>query len=192
MLSVNADSLTKESCTVKQVGDLDLWFEGYKTNFKVGVVGKFSNLEYNIGSQSAKNISELLLNYSVSIDKNSVYVAKQNVITKNLTEFFFNKLKNSEIRAKIVDVKPINYKKGELTLNVFLNDVTKDVGMKYYISDGTLYASGVIKLIDFDAIKALDSLNKACFDEHLGKTWSDVVIDFKIETQKICEKREVK
>lgn len=202
---VNADNLKKEICKMEQVGEIEIVFEGYKTSFKVGVTGGFNKIEYKIDAKDAKNISELLKNYSVIIDKQSVF-STQEPITKNLLKYFFNILKNDKIEAKILDLKAKNhdkviaaakrkedkisfdYKKGSIVLEVKMNNVVKNVDMTYYIKNDTLHSVGKLNLLDFNAADALTSLNKACFDKHLGKTWSDISIKFIVKTQKICKK----
>ena len=59
-----------------------------------------------------------------------------------------------------------------------MNGTTKTVPMKYHYENGKFDATGVIDLVDFAAGEALSSINKACFDLHKGKTWSDVTIGF--------------
>ncbi len=205
-IKVNTQSI--ESCTLEQEQDIDIYFEGYKTNFKVGVSGRFKNIEYKKNSSDAKNISELLKNYSVKIDTKSLYTTQSEVST-NLSKYFFNVLKIDKIEAKILDLKAenhdkvvaaaklkknkknkiaFNYKKGSIILEVKMNDVVKNINMSYYIKKDTLHSVGVLNLLDFNASDALSSLNKACFDQHLGKTWDDISIHFMMNIKKVCKK----
>ena len=187
---LDANSFEKDICTLKQVEDIKVTFEGYKTNFKAGVTAKFDKVKYKVGSNSAENVIELLSGYSVEIDKNSVN-AGNSLITKSLLRYFFNKIDGDKISAEILGLKPIYYKtkKGSLDLNITMNGITKKVEMFYYKEGDFIYGEGEIDILDFNASKAFESISKACYNKHLGKTWSDVGIDFMIKVESICKKR---
>jgi polyisoprenoid-binding protein YceI len=185
---VNARDVEKdENCVLVKTGSAEIGFEGYKTEFKAGISANFDKIEYKLGSKDAKNLSEFFLGSSVVIDKNSIQIEEE-PIEKNLVEFFFNLLDGDKITANILEVKPLNSKRGKLSISISMNGVTKNVEMLYFLKRNMLYGLGRIELADFNASEALSSLNKACFDMHLGKTWSDVGINFKIPIEKVCKK----
>jgi hypothetical protein len=99
-------------------------------------------------------------------------------------------MSKKNIEAKIIDIKADKRVKnaprtGLVTIEVTMNSQTKKVPMKYTYSKGEFKASGVIDILDFNAKKALTQINKACYDLHQGKTWSDVKIGFKTQIKAI-------
>ena len=96
------------------------------------------------------------------------------------------------IKAKIVEIhaksketgKP---KTGTLIAEITMNGITKKVPLNYTFDQGTLTANGTIDLFDFSANKALQSITKACFAKHQGKTWNDVSIGFSTHIKAVCE-----
>jgi polyisoprenoid-binding protein YceI len=117
------------------------------------------------------------------IDTNSVN-SKNEGRDQTLVTHFFKQMSGDTINAKIIEVVSSDKhekgksKAGTLTAEITMNGVTKKVPMAYRYNDGVLNAEGVIDLFDFSANKALQSINKACYDLHSGKTWSDVAISF--------------
>ncbi|MCF6339470.1 MAG: hypothetical protein L3J10_01800 [Sulfurimonas sp.] len=211
--NAKVSAINTENCTLEQAQEIDIYFEGYKTNFKVGIVGRFKDITYIKNSDGAENILELLKNYKIIIDKKSVYTAQKEV-NENLLKYFFNILEGDNIEATIIDLKPINFKEvneslnnkqksrrnkiviekynydeGDIVLEVNMNGIKKNVNMKYYTKKDILYSTGKLNLLEFNASEALYSLNKACFNQHLGKTWSDINIYFSIKTKKVCKKK---
>jgi hypothetical protein len=59
-----------------------------------------------------------------------------------------------------------------------MNGKTLIIPMQYIYDKGQFNATGTIDLIEFTAGKSLANINKACYDLHKGKTWSDVTIGF--------------
>ena len=64
-----------------------------------------------------------------------------------------------------------------------MNGVTADLPLEVSITDERrVNMKGTMQLKDWDALGALESLNKVCFDLHKGadgisKTWEDVAIE---------------
>ena len=102
-----------------------------------------------------------------------------------LVNSFFKMMSGEKIMAKILDIKADKREKGKprtgvISIEIVMNSITKKVPMKYSYDEGKLRAEGFIDLFDFQASKALSAINKACFDLHKGKTWSDVLISFEM------------
>jgi hypothetical protein len=68
-----------------------------------------------------------------------------------------------------------------------MNGITRDLPMQYHVEGETLEAVGYIDMFDFALNKAHASINKACYDLHSGKTWSDVKVSAEIKVEKTCE-----
>ncbi len=184
-------SAPKMHCTLIQEGPVTVHWKAYKTPAKVGVGGVFDKVDYQSPKKSGINFSEILSGATVTIDKKSVNSKNEGRDAK-LVKFFFDQMKGDTITARIIDLQPGKRERGKpktgnMTVAVTMNGITREVPMHYTYDQGTLEAWGVIDLFDFSASAALQSINKACFDLHLGKTWNDVTIGFTMRINALCE-----
>jgi len=180
-LSSTVFGAQKSGCVLAQKGKVTVAWKAYKTASKIGVGGVFDKVDYTPVAKEGKNFRSILVGSSVKIDTSSVNSKNEGRDVK-LVKFFFEQM-TGNIDAKITDIKADKKIKGKprtgvVTLDVTMNGVKKSVPMKYSFADAVFSAKGVIDILDFSAHKALSSINKACFDLHKGKTWSDVTIAF--------------
>jgi polyisoprenoid-binding protein YceI len=181
------------TCEYTQNNDMIVGFQAYKTPLKIGVGGEFDNIEYNNFKKSAPDLASLLNGSKVTIITASVDSANP-ARDKKLVDFFFSKMVQKDITAKITDVKidKVDPKSkavtGIVTIEIKMNNVTRLAELKFTYENSAFQADGVIDLADFKALGALASLNKACYDLHKGKTWSDVGISFNMTIKESCEK----
>ena len=172
----------KGSCILSQDGSVSVSWMAYKTPAKAGVGGMFDSVKYKAIAPEGNNFREILVGSSVVIDTSSVN-SNHESRDATLVKFFFKQMNDSKIKAKIVDIKSDKRMRGKpktgvMSVAITMNGVTKKVPMSYVFDNGDLSASGHIDILDFSASKALGSINKACYDLHDGKTWSDVAIGF--------------
>lgn len=189
-----ADASQKSGCELAQVGAVEVSWTGYKTEKKVGVGGVFDSVVYTPVAKSGENFRSILVGSSVVIDTSSVN-SKNEGRDEKLAKFFFGMMSDKNINAKIVDIKADKRVKdaprtGVVDVEIEMNGVKKVVPMKYSFSDDVFEAKGVIDILDFSAGDALSSINKACFDLHEGKTWSEAGIAFKTKIEAILCKVE--
>ena len=182
-LSAGEMGLKGGGCTLTQDGAVEVDFTAYKTASKIGVNGTFDKVTYNSKAKSGKNFREIFVGSSVNIETSSVN-SNNKARDNKLVKFFFEKMIGKNISAKILDYKPNKRFKGKPKTGIFIvevtmNGISKIVPMSYIFNKGDISAKGVIDIFDFNANKALSSINKACFDLHKGKTWNDVSIGFK-------------
>lgn len=183
----NVNASEKSGCTLAQSGPIEVSWTGYKTPKKVGVGGTFDKVTYTPVAPSGENFRSILVGSSVVIDTSSVNSKHQDRDAK-LAKFFFGLMSDKNINAKIVDIKADKKVKdaprtGVVTLEIEMNGVKKTTPMTYSFSDGVFEAKGSIDLLEFSANEALSGINKACYDLHEGKTWSDVGIGFKTKIE---------
>ena len=177
-------------CTLAQQGKLDVTWKAYKTPAKAGVGGNFTSVEYKAAAPEGKNFKTIFMGSKVTIDTNSVN-SKHEARDATLVKSFFKVMAGDKITGTIVNVESRKREKGKpkvgvMTVEMTMNGVTKNVPMKYSFDNGKLEANGFIDLLDFNALGALSSINKACFDLHKGKTWSDVAIGFSTNIKATC------
>jgi len=173
LLSITLFAYTNYKCEYKD-NNIEVNWKAFKTPIKVGVNGAFNKIEFTSKIKKANDIKDLLLNSNVKIYTYSVNSNNKDRDGK-LVNSFFKILNNKKIYAKITDVKD-----KILIIELNMNGIVKKVPMNYNYKDGKVVAKGVIDLFDFKASKALQSINKACYDLHKGKTWNDIVIGFKL------------
>ena len=180
------------SCDLSQVGEVKVNWTAYKTPLKIGVGGSFDKVEYTAIAPVGKNFREILVGSKVKISTASVN-SKNAGRDATLTKFFFQKMSGAVIEAEIVDIKAQKVKRGDpklgvVTIETKMNGVSKRVPMRYRFTKGVLKAEGTIDLADFSALGALSSINKACYDLHDGKSWSDVTVGFEMQIKALlCE-----
>jgi hypothetical protein len=146
----------------------------YKTTDKIGVNGKFTQIELK-NTQSGDTPEAVLEGASFSIPVSSLFTNDSDRDSK-LKQFFFGVLKNTEMIGGT-----FNFRDGKCFMTLTLNDVTKQLEVNHVFANNKFTVNHTLNLEDFGALGAVESINKACFDLHKGpdgvsKTWSEVVI----------------
>ena len=177
-------------CELAQAGKISVNWTAYKTPAKLPVSGAFDKVTYHSVAKSGVNFREIFVGSTLSIDTASIN-SKNFKRDAKLIKFFFKSMNNTTIKAKITDMKSDKRVKGKPKTGVFfidisMNGVTKNIPLSFSYFDSKLHAEGYIDILDFGASKALESINKACFDLHQGKTWSDVKISFDTAIKALC------
>ena len=173
------DVKTTKQFVVKPEATSVKW-TAYKTTDKVGVNGEFTTVKFD--NKSGATPEEALNNLSFSIPVSSLF-------TNDATNTRDAKIKNSFF-GSMIDTDLIS---GKLTskdsmyvASLTMNGVTHDLPLEATIKDERrVTLKGTMDLNNWNAIDALNALNKVCFDLHKGadgvsKTWEDVAIE--IET----------
>ena len=196
IVSVIAAALLSSSlfgaCEYEQNGDIIVGFQAYKTPLKIGVGGEFDSVEYINSKKVASTLQALLVGSTVNINTASVDTANAGR-DKKLTDFFFGKMSQKDINAKITEIKvdKIDDKSkvisGIVTVDIKMNNVSHPAELRFTYDRNEFQADGSIDLADYKALGALSSINKACYDLHRGKTWSDVAISFNMTIKESCE-----
>lgn len=185
------EATPKMACTLSQEGPVKVTWKAYKTPFKVGVGGTFDKALYTPAAKEGKNFKEILVGSTLSIDESSVDSGNKGRDAK-LVKFFFDMMAGTAIKAKIITIQADKIetgkpKTGMLTAEITMNNIPKQIPMKYSYENGTLTAQGTIDIFDFKGDAALHALNIACFEKHQGKTWNDVTIGFTTKIKALCE-----
>jgi len=179
---------SSSGCVLVQPADMNVTWKAYKTPDKIGVGGQFTSVKYTPASLKGKNFRELFVGSSVKIDTNKITTGNPGRDEK-LVKFFFGMMSPATIEAKIVDIKRTDkHEKGKprtgtITVQITMNGKSQTVDMQYFYDKEKFDATGTIDLADFAASDALASINKACYELHKGKTWSDVTIGFSTTVQ---------
>lgn len=173
----NTEEVVQEETLTLSPSETKLQFVAYKTTDKAPVKGVFQTLEFE--ERSGSDLSELLNGLEFSIPVSSLFTNDATgTRDPKIKEFFFGAMANTELLSgKILS------ENGAYSAEITMNDVTNKTPLKVELLDGNfLSATTTINLGDWDALEALASLNKVCFDLHKGsdgvsKTWEDVTVE---------------
>jgi hypothetical protein len=179
------NSLFASDCTysIKQDGVKVKW-TAFKTPAKAGVSGIFKKLGMSKHGMG-KSLKGVLTGATYKIDTESIFSKNPGRDIK-IAKFFFSTLEGGpQISGEILGMDP---KKKRISLQVKMNDIVKTVPLSYSIQRNKLVAKGHIDIFDFAMGDELKALNKACFEKHEGKTWSDVSIELQAKFIKKCKK----
>ncbi len=150
----------------------------YKTSEKVPVKGVFKTVQVN--STEAETQIKVLNNAEFNIPISSIF-SKDSIRDGKLQKFFFNVMDNTiALTGKITSIEN-NNGKASLTMN----GVTKDLPFTYTVVGDTIKLNSTLMLDQWNATKALASLNEACKELHTGKdgiskTWNEVNIHINV------------
>lgn len=172
-------------CVLVQDGKMNVRWDAYKTDSRITVHGKFTDVQYTPKALEGKNFKEILVGSKVSIDSSKIDTA---IVSRDETivEFFFEKLSIGKIEGVITDIaaderikdKP---RTGTVFVEITFNGKSKTIPMNYNYYKEDFSATGSMNLEDFSALDALASIDKSCHDLYKGKIWSDVTIKFNIK-----------
>ena len=148
----------------------------YKTTDKTAVSGKFIIEKFE--NKSGATPTEALNNLEFSIPVSSIF-SKDEVRDGKIVEFFFGAMLDTELLRGTIKFDANN----QCYASITMNGVTYDLPLKFTVEDERrVNLKGVMELKNWDALGAIASLSKVCFDLHKGadgvsKTWTDVAIE---------------
>lgn len=180
---IAAATLVSADCTYMKQGDVGVNWTAFKTPMKKGVNGTFRSVVYK-GAKQGASLTQLLKGASVMIQTNNVDSGNSGRDAK-LVQFFFNQMDGQMLEARILDIDEMEK---IVLVEVLMNGKGLNVPMAYTYENALFSATGVIDLGDFNALDALTSINRACYDLHAGKTWQDVNIAFSVKVEEQCGK----
>lgn len=156
-----------------------LTWTAFKTPAKVGVKGTFNDIKFN--STTADSLEKLLNSSSVKITTANVNSNNEGRDAK-LVNNFFNVQGVSNISAKVLSISEKTAK-----VEITMNNVKKVIPMNIVYFENVIKLKGAIDLAEFKMLPSLESITKACYELHQGKTWQDVELEFTITTS--CDVR---
>jgi hypothetical protein len=181
LAAVAAATLVAADCSYTKTGGMNVSWTAFKTPMKKGVGGTFTSVAYK-GPDKGTSLTEALKGATVTIKTATVDSGNAGRDAK-LVSFFFNRMQGQTLSAKIVD---LDETMKIVLVHVVMNGKGVNVPMAYTYNEGIFSAKGVLDLGDFDALGALHSINKACYEMHEGKTWQDVDIGFSMKIEGQC------
>ncbi len=168
------DTISTEQFIIKPEATSVKW-TAYKTTEKKPVSGEFSTL--NFENKAGKTPQEALNNLSFSIPISSLFTKDAGRDEKLKASFFGAMLDTEFIKGTI------KYNDNKYIASITMNGVTNDLPLEVTITEERrVTMTGTMNLKDWDALGALESINKVCYELHKGpdgisKTWEDVAIE---------------
>jgi len=170
----NVVETSQETYQVSAKGSEVSW-TGYKFTEKKGVKGKFKTINVT-KAPKAKTQIEAFNGVEFNIPVSSVF-SNNAIRDGKLKELFFGMMDDTEFLSGSFTTSG-----EEIILNLKMNGTTKEIPLTYKISDRHIKLNGKLTMLDFGAVKAYESIHKACELLHTGadgvsKTWEEVGIE---------------
>ncbi len=172
----DAEAVPAVKFVVKPEGTSVKW-TAYKTTEKKPVGGVFKILKFD--NKEGATPQDALNNLSFTIPVSSLFSNDAtNTRDAKIIGSFFGAMLDTEFLKGTIKVTNNSY-----VATVTMNGVTHDLPLNVEITDERRVSmTGTMNLKDWNALGALESLNKVCFDLHKGpdgvsKTWEDVAIE---------------
>lgn len=180
LITAFSGALFADDCSYQiSKNDVRVEWTAFKTPSKAGVGGGFNKLGLEKDVYAAKSASAALRGAKFAIDTSSVDTKNPGRDAK-IAKFFFQNVKKIKGTVLVSD-------QDSMVLELEMNGEKVKVPMTIEASEKSLKANGVLDIMDFGMNEHLAALNKACFELHQGKTWSDVEVALKAKLQKNCE-----
>ncbi|MCX7999951.1 MAG: YceI family protein [Leptospiraceae bacterium] len=165
-------------------------FAAFKFTEKTRVEGKFDSIQI-IGNPSASTLSELGRKVKFSIDINSLNTGNPDRDGK-IKKFFFGEMKNTQAITGYFRNIRLYSNNGQAELILKMNQRERSVPVSFTLSENDLNLKGKIDVLDWNAQKSLESLNRECNALHTGKDgvsklWSEVEIFLTTQLKKSCK-----
>ncbi len=153
-----------------------VFWTAYKTSEKTPVKGQFMKLEIK-NPKKADTAKDALDGIAFSIPVSSLF-SNEEIRDSKLKEFFFGVMDQTEFLSGVLHIENDTL----AMASVQMNGVTKVVPLTYFLDGQMISMNGKMNLNDWNAQKALISLNKVCEDLHKGPdgksvTWDEVGIN---------------
>lgn len=178
----------KTECTYSIKGKPYINWTAFKTTEKIGVKGSFDQVNLVTQNSTASSIEELISDASFNINTSSIN-SKNEERDAKLVKFFFQKMDKSESITGDTGTAA----NGKIQTKILMNGMKSLVVFSYSLMGDDLILKGIINLNNFQAEKAIESLNEACNELHKGadgvsKTWPEVEVSLTVKiAQNNCD-----
>ena len=162
----------------------------FKTSEKIGVGGQFDEV-YILGSdEKSTKITDILKSIKFTIKTASVNTENKERDDKIINAFFGTMITSDLILGQIKSAEGDN-NNGTCVAFLTLNNVEKEVSLKYVLEDNVITLTGEIDINNWDGKAALTALNEVCSDLHKGEngesiTWPNVELNIQSLFRKDC------
>lgn len=165
-------------------------WKAYKYTEKAGVAGVFDSLMVK-GTQSGNSIASVLQGAEVEIQTSSVNSGDPTRDPKIIASFFGQMVGSETMTGKVVSMTGDD-QSGTVTFDLTMNGITKPIQGEYTVNGSKLEVKSDITVETWNAMPAIEALNKVCEDLHKGADgksilWPDVTLYISTELTKNCD-----
>ena len=151
-------------------------FTAFKTTEKIPVGGQFKKVDI-LSNGEGETVKDAINNAEFSIPVSSLFT-KDSSRDFKIRKFFFGVMENTKLLSGKLVLE--NDSLGYTTIK--MNGLTSKIPFKYTISNNSFSMNAKMDVTNWNALSAIESLNKACFDLHKGadgvtKTWNEVLLN---------------
>lgn len=163
-----------------------LEWTAYKFEDKSGAVpGGFNEIEVTSDeNEDPKKVIE-----SIKFKINTASVETQNEDrNKKISELFFGSINTKTIEGRISKLND----DGKAYLVITMNGLDVDIEGTYTLKDGLFTFESIIDVVDWNGMKGIEKLNKACDDLHRkapgeeSKLWSEISLKLSTKLKSDC------
>ncbi|MFV0248412.1 MAG: YceI family protein [Tenacibaculum sp.] len=161
--------------SLKNAKNLINW-TAFKTTEKIPVKGQFKKVNIILGGEG-NTAKEAINNTEFSIPVSSIFT-QDNSRDYKIKKFFFGVMDKTELLSGnlVLENDSVGYSL------ISMNGVIKKLNFNYSLKNKAFNLKANMKISDWKAEKALESLNTACKDLHKGsdgisKAWDEVIIE---------------
>ena len=181
LLLTSINLLAKDCELTADKGNVNLDWIAFKTEEKLPVKARFKYL--GIPKKIKGNgLADFLTGISFDIDTTSTST-RNTARDANIVKYFFQKF----VGGMSIKGKTLNLTADKLKVAITMNKVTKMIDLTVKQKGKKITAKGNVDVLDFKLSSALESINKACYALHKGKTWSQVDLVLTIYTDNTCD-----
>lgn len=186
----NKQEVKEEICTYSYDNSSSkVGFTAYKFLSKTGVGGAFNELTVT-GGEANEDAQKVIESLGFEIPISSIDTKDAGRDAK-ISKFFFGTIKTDKITGKVIK---LDASKGEATLSITMNGVSKEVTGKYTLAEADFSFEAEINVDNWNAQSGITALNNECKVLHTdvangdkeSKLWSDVTISFSTTLKKSC------
>jgi len=170
---VETTEVKKETSFMVNPAETEVQWTAFKTTDKKPVSGVFKTI--NFDKKMGATPIEALNGLEFSIPVSSIFSKNEERDGKLVASFFGAMLNTEFLKGKI------SMTEDSCEITITMNDTMHVIPFKFEIKDNMVMFKGIMNLENWNALGALEALNKVCFDQHKGddgvsKTWTDVEI----------------
>ena len=177
-------------CQYRVLADqVSVKWTAFKTTDKIAVSGGFDSVDI-VGAQPGGSIEDALKGITVLVNTQSTNSNNPERDAK-IVKFFFGLMKDADkIIGDIVAVQG-DEDRGDASINLTMNGVTQEILVPYVQERGVWVFQTEIDLSEWGADSSVASLNRACYDLHMGpdgvsKLWPTVRLEVRAPFEKTC------
>ncbi len=167
-----------------------LKFAAFKFTEKARVEGQFDSFSV-VGNPSSSKLAELARKIRFRIKIDSINTGNPERDGK-IKKYFFGEMKNTKELSGYFRNVEISNQHGKAELILKMNQRERSIPIGLTINDTEIQLKGVLDVLDWNAQKSLEALNKECNALHTGndgvsKLWSEVEISLVTQLKKSCK-----